>query len=387
MIFRNLYSFMKGHPFFFALTLVCIFVSTILMLFGYGMYQNYMLEKQEFDQNSTIIYFDHPNMLNENGTIQSSGIVTKQELDRCISMISSDTLNCIENFAVDVYDSSNPTPSLLSSGAMSHFRIQDGVYHPYYQVYENGMQWNGAKGRYFTTNEYSDGANCVTVPPNFPLPTQDGFYEIGDTMQFEGEKYKIICLMGAFPTIIYTAVPDSAFVGYLTIYFRQPPTYTQYEEVRTAFATLSDRLIMTDFVPFYEEDYWLYNTILLVSILIAVVAAFNLVVLYQYILHKRQKALAICQICGCTKGRAIWMYSAESALLMIPTYCLGVLVYHFGLLPLLAKIFPYITTAYSLRLYGVAFAILVSVCLFAMLLLSVYIVNKYSIVERKGGVI
>lgn len=390
MILKNLHSFMKGHSVFFFLTLLCIYVSSVLMLFGYGMYQNYMLEKQEFDANSAEIRFNHKG-LDENGCFIPKRNITKKELDQCISMISVDTWNCIEVCAVELCESNALRPNSYTAGGYAHFQIKDGVFQPWVQIYKNGMEWPRAEGRFFTADEYAAGAHYITLPPGQNKGVVNGNsipYEIGDTVMMEGEEFEIIAFLGGiYRMVIYTAVPDTAIVGnYMWIEFQQPPTYAQYEEVMNAFAPLSDRLTVSEYKPFYEEDYWLYNTIMLVSVLIAVVAAFNLVVLYQYILHKRQKALAICQICGCTKGRAIWMYSIESVLLMIPTFCVAALSYHYGIMPMLAKVFPYITTAYSLKLYGIAFIILTFVCLIAMLLLSTYIVRKYSIVERKGGV-
>ena len=387
MIFRNLRSFLRGHPLFFLLTVLCITASAMLMLFGYGMYQNYMLEQQAFDANSTTVFFDHPAFNSEDSTLRQKSNVMKAELDRCLKGISDDTMNQIECFTVDVYDNRNDIPTLLSGGAFTHFHVHDGQFLPVYEVYENGAQWKGASGRFFTDGEYAGGKKLVTLPPNMPLPAQDGFYQIGDAFTLGGTEFTVIALLGAFPTAVYTALPDTMLIGTVQIRFLRPPTYAQYTEVRQAFTAVAGRLVMTGYTPFYDEDYWLYHTILLVSVLIAAVAAFNLVVLYQYILLKRQKTLAICQLCGCTKGRAILMYSAESVLLMIPSYVLAAVSFHFILLPLLKRFFPYMATAYSLRLYAVAFIILISVCTAAMLLLSAVIAARYSIIERKGGLV
>ncbi|MDY4964540.1 MAG: hypothetical protein SO088_08980, partial [Ruminococcus callidus] len=93
------------------------------------------------------------------------------------------------------------------------------------------------------------------------------------------------------------------------------------------------------------------------------------------------------QLCGCTKGKAIRLYVAESLLLTVPCYCLAALFYHFVLLEPFTRVFPYIDTAYSLRLYATGFGIFVTVCTLAIWILSVWIVSRHSIVERKGGVL
>ena len=167
----------------------------------------------------------------------------------------------------------------------------------------------------------------------------------------------------------------------------KPLSYEQYTELKNAFSSIEDRVTFRRYIPFYDEDYWMYNSAMLASLLIAVVAAFNLVVLYHYVLVRRQKSLAIFQLCGCTKGRAIRLYVAESLMLTVPCYCLSAVLYHFVLLKPFTRIFPYIDTAYSWRLYATGFGIFVTVCTIAIWILSARIVSKHSIVERKGGVV
>ena len=47
MLFRSLRSFLQSHTPFFLMMILCIMISSLLMLFGYGLYQDYMLEQKE----------------------------------------------------------------------------------------------------------------------------------------------------------------------------------------------------------------------------------------------------------------------------------------------------------------------------------------------------
>ena len=68
-------------------------------------------------------------------------------------------------------------------------------------------------------------------------------------------------------------------------------------------------------------------------------------VFLYYILLKRRKTLAVCMLCGCTRGKAVLMYLGESLLLTLPLFALAVLLYDRLLLPALTRFFPFIQTA------------------------------------------
>ncbi len=406
LIFRNLRCFIMGHPCFFLLTVLCVAFSSVLMLFGYGAYQNYQLEKVEIERNTKQIEFLHDpdshSTYSETFFMDESHIITKAEFDACLQNISQETHNDIEVIGAWICSSTDPYSPIWPF--RTGFYIHDGQYHIKDDYFDGVMQFPGSIGRNFTEEEYASGAAVAIVAVgSAPQVITETYYDangnvighkvergdkykIGDTLVFDNKEYEIIAIAGGNTQMSYPSLPDTTYIADFSVEFTLPPTASQYQEILEAFAPLMDRVSISDYVPFYTEDFWLYNTIMLVAVLIAVVAAFNLVVLYQYILMKRQKALAVLQICGCTKWRAIFTYCLESILITIPSYWLSAAGFHYLLLPLLKKPFPFIRTAYSLKLYGLGFAIMVSVCAVAMFLLSSYIVRKHSIVERKGGV-
>jgi len=384
-VLKNLRSFLREHTVFFALMLVCICVSSGLMLFGYGLYQNYMLEKQNMEGASTNIWLFYEYRTNEENYAKTA--ITKGEFQ-----------DCIENIPQKVHDEmfgiytklhiSKPMESDLRFGFVElRFNYVDGKFVGNPTAFNNYRASGGFEGRYFTEEEYANAER--------KLITSDRFYinnvpaQIGDTVRIDGEEFEIVARVGDYigDEPIFPALPDSMYVMDTGITFNLPPTYAQYNSIKTQFEPFleSGAYTITEYEPFYDENYWLYNTIILVSVLIAVVAAFNIVVVYQYVLVKRQKSLAVFQICGCTKGKAIRMYVAESLIMIIFGFCAIALIYHFGLLPLLQNVFPFIATAYSFKLYAMAFAIYITICTIGTALLANMVVRKHSIVELKGG--
>lgn len=58
MLIRSLRSFLQSHTPFFLMMILCIMISSLLMLFGYGLYQDYMLEQKDFDSSSKRFLFN-----------------------------------------------------------------------------------------------------------------------------------------------------------------------------------------------------------------------------------------------------------------------------------------------------------------------------------------
>ena len=123
----------------------------------------------------------------------------------------------------------------------------------------------------------------------------------------------------------------------------------------------------------------------MISILIAVLASINFAVLYQYILSKRRKTLGIFRLCGCTKFKVLIIFLSECMFITMPTFALTSLCYDKLVIPVLAKHFEYIESAYSFKMYLIIFLIYVF-CSLAVLTLMIYFSYlRKTIREMWGG--
>ena len=100
----------------------------------------------------------------------------------------------------------------------------------------------------------------------------------------------------------------------------------------------------------------LYNNIILISLLIAVLSLLNFAMLYHFILERRSRDLAIIRICGCTKKRALLIYLGECMAISIPVYAAGTGVFILLLERVFDDMFIYMKDAYSTAVYLVIFA-------------------------------
>lgn len=368
IIYQNLKSFCKNHTGFFILMIITIFSSSIIMLFSYGLFQNYKLSKIKYTSDQTTLVLSMPN-----ADSSDSLPVTKAEIETCLSQISSNTYSNVEF----IWVMSNIDDRLIDS----RFRYKNNMYESYSAMLDN-IKTSGiyVRGRYFSDSEYNSGTPLLLISQDL----------VDETNQFtlQGNRFDIVTVvkMSQYIEAVFTALNDETVVQQFTFLFKNPPSQSQYNEIQKVFSSnLGSRVNIHEMEPFYEEDYWLYNTIMLASVLIALVASINLIILYQYILMKRKKSLAIFMLCGCKKLKAVLLYLSESLIVTIPCFIVSALIYHNFLIKLLSDKFPYIASAYSIQLYTIAFAIYVLICGIGMFILCNFMVRKNSIIELKAG--
>ncbi len=388
-IIKNIRDFAKNQTLFFVLMVLCVVGSSIIMLFSFGVYQNFKLEKLEFDrtQSEFHIYFytSDKDELGQTINVEYFGGITKGEVEECVTAFNETTYDALELIVVRYVPKKENSISIsagkeFEKDVYSRFRYQNGRYIPNYASHENLKMGNiEMEGTFFTEEMYNSGDKIVRAVKN--ELNEDGKW------YYEGIAYEPVLIMdGASNDVPFPAIEPDVEVEMVYFDFYIPPSSAQYNEIVDTFkAKFGDKMVLDPIEPFYQEDYWLYDTIIMVAVMIAIVAAVNIVILYHYILLKRRKTLAVFMLCGCTKSRAVAMYLAESMLLTVPMYALSAAFYHYLLMPVLEKVFPFISTAYSFKLYALVFAIYVVVCALAMFILSSIMVRKHSIVEVKAG--
>jgi predicted lysophospholipase L1 biosynthesis ABC-type transport system permease subunit len=115
---------------------------------------------------------------------------------------------------------------------------------------------------------------------------------------------------------------------------------------------------------------------MLISALLALLSALNFAMLYQYILQKRRKRLAVFRICGCTKWKAFRSYIGECMAISIPAYAVGTAVFGMLLENVFDQMFPYMKAAYSPAIYLSIFAIYAAIVLVVLSVLILSSIKK-----------
>ena len=85
-ILHNVRSLCKKEPFLFFVMIICIFSSAMIMLFSYGLYQNYHVQRYEAEVDLKELY----------PAFQDGAELHKADLVRYMSALSGDTLDAMD---------------------------------------------------------------------------------------------------------------------------------------------------------------------------------------------------------------------------------------------------------------------------------------------------
>lgn len=372
---KNIQSFIKNEKMIFILVLLCIITSSFIINFSYGLYQNYHVVKEEKSSEFTEIDI----MINDNDS------VTKEKIKNCVFSVSDKTNDALKMYLVfPIVEEFYNRQDVDWNRLMNRFVVKDNTIRPseYFAqtLIDNG---NMISGEYFTDEQEISGDLVALVTP--PLEDQtlkdtmvDCTSEI--TTRVEGDKrwvkiqdkeYEVIGYHKqlATPYFPFESLDESTtFQDFIVLVFYKPITNSQYIDVKNNFeAVFGSAVTVPDMDIPESENYYLYNTIIIISILIAILAAINFSVLYKYILSKRMKMLAVFRMCGCTKSKALTMFLSECMIIAVPLFAATTLIYDKFVLPKLGQHFEYIESAYSIKLYLLIFGIYIAATLIVLL--------------------
>ncbi|MBR3044671.1 MAG: hypothetical protein IKG82_13845 [Oscillospiraceae bacterium] len=377
-ILQNIRHFAHNHTGFFILFLICVFSSSILIFFSFGAYQNFRVMQQgvEDRQKECTVYFYGEDA---NGQ-ETSFHAVKKQLDECIHSLPDEVSSNVTLFAMEYDLIANDNYTSI----WSRFRYRNGTFFPYTESLEsliaNNAVLSGFEG--ISVDAYNAGSEIMTAP----------FHILDDNNQIElnGRVYeaKVITKVGSID-IPFPSVSDEVELRELYVQFLFPPSEHELVQMKQCFQdAFGSQMIFEEPEPYRTDDYSYYTTIVVISILIAIAASANIALLYQYILEKRKRSLAILMLCGCTRYKAFRLFMTEILLLTIITFFFSVLCYHYFIMPHLFSLFPYIDTMNMSDMYCRAFLALLGSCIVTTAIMCAKIVFSSSIVKiQKEGLI
>ena len=218
-ILRNLRLFIKNEKLIFAITVLCIFVSALLLNFSYGLYQNYRILKEEAES-------DEPTIETTVNRDAEESLLTKEALCRYLDAVSPDVLD-----AIDVVCATAKFPPLyedpFNGGYDSfyfRFRIRNGDYGVSLitkEAWESGGMI--ISGRYITDAEEAAGANVAMVA-NFNgngwSDNTKAIYNGDNTIGLFGKTYDIVGEYSSgwdHPIIPFLSIPDDSRIDTLKV--------------------------------------------------------------------------------------------------------------------------------------------------------------------------
>lgn len=359
-VFRNIRGLAKKETFIFAIMLICVFVSAWVMLFSYGLYQNYHALLVEGEESLKEVY----------PRISEQQPLTYGEFKTYLEAVPDeafDDLNLIycsgSEFEVGYDDKGQHLG--YSCRFSSRFTLKSGVIH-YSPYIENLWNSNGIMptGRYFTDSEEINGANVVIIPKEFTSGTNaeklyGSLFVDKNTIKLFEKEFTVVGTHNSFGIVIpFLAMPPEQQVVQISFNFENIVTRKKLDMLKAAAAeVIPGKLEFDDTdVPDGDSTY-IYNNIMMLSVLIAALTVINFAFLYNFIFKKRSRQLAIMRICGCTRRKAWAICLGECVLLCVPVFLAGVALYIPFMHEVLANLFEFMEAAYSPVIYSAIFGI------------------------------
>lgn len=344
-IIKNIKQFYRTDRTVFLIIQLCAFLSGIMLCFSYGIYRNYQAEQLAWGGNCEL-------QIRFSGKREGKTGVTKQELDECLQNLPDWITRRIECIFVDAWIDGN-----LSTEC--RFTVKNGKTAICETFMENLLKNNMADVYFSEAQEENGDAVALLYKAEHasfqnglaPGQEQDGYVEL------QGRKYRVIGTQSWTKNSVLvpwasldgsTLLDDSG----VSLIFDTAYTEPQYRKIAEIFTQKMGAWVR---IPPMEEGAGspkkLAWTMIAAAVLISASIAGDFSLLYLYILEKRKRRMRIFLLCGMDRRRVMKMYLAECMICIVPLFLAGMLFFHFGIMPKLYAIYPYMDGVFSMDVY------------------------------------
>lgn len=366
-ILRNIRQTMHHEKMIFIVMCVCVFTSSIILYFAYGLYCNYNQEKYEANKDLKEIEIS----INPNSTL------LKKDFQKYVESLSDETLGNISLWFV--------------SGDLSYFEGYPYhwldcrfIYQEHKYTIPDSFRENKEKfllsGRFISNDEEADGAFVTVVANNEGTGWNNATESLRiskNEIEMFGNTYKVIgeSKQGAVtPIIPFLTVPDDfVFNDIVILEFNQVVNKNIYNELKKqAELIIPDSLQFPDLKLPDADSISMYNNIIWISLFISILSVINYAMLFHFIMETRSRDLAIMRICGCTKCKVFLMYLTECVFMTVPAFLIGSAFFSLLLDRTIDQLFPFMKNYYSFATYGIIFG---GYLLVSIIILSIQIIR------------
>lgn len=330
-VFINLKNFAVKNVLIFILFIVCAVTDVLIILFSHGAFQNFKASK-DFEKQKKYVF---------NYTFSFGDIIDTQEDSdgRILSYFGTDSITPVQLREVldKLDDNSKASMPGMYFGLMfdqdelkidecfdggqpylmSAVRIQYDKELNDYSLYESYVDnMSIRKGRYFTKEEYASDENLVVLPSG----AKDDM--IGKNVELLGKSYKVIGIFGNTVQeefqVPFKTLGDNCTISSISFLDDNALDTESFFKLKKAFSEVLTCNV--NFPPIETIDMAeikFYNSVIFMSVAVAIASAINLAMLFRYIIRSRAKQTAIFMLCGCTSNKIRRMYIAEIGMISV----------------------------------------------------------------------
>lgn len=396
-ILKNIKTTIAKTPMLAFLMVLCLTVSTFVILYSHGAFQNYktekLMEEKKLEAQDIMIDFNEASpstagefrqfvsMLSEETKEGFTGFFFYAVPDRTkmqfwTDFIYDDYLEYRKNFdeeaelsgnkeqyyadnGMDINAPPDPVTDKSYNYPLLTFRLEyhseSGEYGLYKEYLENQTV---DSGEMYTEEDEISGAAVAMLPQNC-----SDF--VGKSVDILGKEYTVVGTEGngmiSQILVPFNSVSDDLTFNFIDIMVNSVLTTPVYEDMRSCFeAVYGERAVFPEIETVDVTEVRYYNSIMMIAVIIAVISAVNLAILFRYILASRSKSLSVMRICGCTKNRARRMYICEIIGISSAVYLICALIFNTAVLPQLTKYYQYVKEVYTFKTYLYMFGIYIA---------------------------
>ena len=183
------------------------------------------------------------------------------------------------------------------------------------------------------------------------------------------------------------AVDDEFTVHWIAFTLKNETDQSGIAKVSAAitknFGDMSPKIDEPQPPPLMEKQF--NNMVYVLAFIIMVVVLLNISRLYSYIMSARVKALAVYSLCGSSKIKSFIVYISEIILLMLMSFFLGAVLFHFVLIAPVSQVFPSFSEFFTFNIYLKIFGMYIVSGLIIMALSLIPFVTRSITSLTKGG--
>lgn len=393
---KNIKNFIKDDLLIFIMVVVTVMVSGLMIHFSYAVFQNYEIKKESISEEQSYILilgdYEFEQIVDENLEYSpyklmdySGETITVGQL----KIFGNELDKRVYDKIIDVSTGVN----FHSYNIPCNFGYYDygiGLSKVVYNNAQNGL--SGITGRYFTEDDFKENRKVALVfdyqhinVGNCPLTMEQLYDE--NHIKLGDELFEIIGYHGGYPDtpeIPITAMSDDTqVIAFIRIDFEDSVTLYEYQNVCEAAQKAFGDLVWVEPVKLPNVDtIRLYNTIIIIAVIISVIAAINFAILYRYILKKRYKQISYMRLCGMKYSSTVIMYLGECLLISVPVYVLTAFSFAKWILPWMSDVYAYGFDSYNSCVYIALFGIYFGISLVVLLVMLFTGIKKNRIISE-----
>ncbi len=361
LVLKNIMRSIKGYKRIYITLIISQIISVMMLFFSYGVFGSFNLSQYEYEieQKSMIVTFNE--------------YLCADDIEPVLMKVLAQTEARLDYFFV--------------------FGVRDeasGVRMSIYNEYKDGTFADSEtmadntpllKGRYPTEYELNNGIHVVTATPQYP---------VGSTIEVLGEQYEVIGNVqdnGADVVhITLASAPKTYQFQLVALSFDKLPTQEDYEVFKSEFeAAFGDNARVYEFEVMDVEQVIAMKSIVTISVVIGIVAAFDTALLYGYLMGKRKRQMAILGITGAKRLHRILINESEIMLITIITSGIGLLLFKYIFERLIQIIYENTIEIYHPKIYLIMLGIYIGGMMLITLILTISTSGNKFLQIKKGS--